>query len=349
MRSFVLASVLVVAAFAAATGTASATPSSLAVHTPSALAAPAPGGLGVRLVDAPTATRDDPRARLYIVDHLQPGSVINRRIEVANTTAAPMHVAVYAAAASIAGGTFTGADGHAANDLSSWTTLSQPVVDLAAGAVAPVTVTVTVPSNAAPGEQYAAVWAEISSPTGSGVMLVNRVGVRIYLSVGGANAPPSSFTVDSLTTQRASDGHPVVIAQVNNTGGRALDMSGSLSLSDGPGSLSAGPFVAQLGNTLAPGQSGTVTIPLDRQLPNGPWKANLTLKSGLVEQSAQASIEFPSGPGTADPVATQKSIGDYLVILIGALALLVILVITAVTVLVRRRSAALPTMAGDRS
>jgi hypothetical protein len=206
MRSFVLTSALVVAAFAAATGTAAAAPAAVAT-TPSSSVAPNPGGVGLRLLDAPTAAADDPRARLYIVDHLAPGAVIHRRVEVSNTTSAPVHVAVYSAAASIADGSFTGAAGHTPNELSSWTTLSQDVVDLAPGAKAPDTVTVTVPANAAPGEQYAAVWAEISSPTASGVTLVNRVGVRMYLSVGGDNAPPSRFTLDSLTAARATDGH----------------------------------------------------------------------------------------------------------------------------------------------
>jgi hypothetical protein len=221
-------------------------------------------------MEAPIATRDDPRARQYIVDHLKPGSVIHRRIEVSNTTPAPLHVAVYPAAAGIVNGSFIGAAGHTANDLSSWTTLGQNGVDLAPGAKAPVMVTIAVPSDAAPGEQYAAAWAELSAPPSSGINMVNRIGIRMYLSVGPGNAPTSKFTVDSLTAQRAPDRHPVVTAQVHNTGGRALDMSGTLSLSDGPGSLSAGPFPAQLGSTLAPGQTTTVSVSLDKQLPDGP-------------------------------------------------------------------------------
>jgi len=65
-------------------------------------AAPAPasaptaagaGSIGIRLVDAPVTARDDPRARVYIVDHLNPGAVIHRRVEVSNTTASTAHVA----------------------------------------------------------------------------------------------------------------------------------------------------------------------------------------------------------------------------------------------------------------
>jgi hypothetical protein len=203
-------------------------------------------------------------------------------------------------------------------------------------------VTVKVPADAAPGEQYAAVWAEISAPPAdTGIVMVNRIGIRMYLSVGPGNAPASNFTVDSLTAQRAPDRHPVVTAQVHNTGGRALDISGTLSLSDGPGSLSAGPFPAQLGTTLAPGQTTTMTVSLDKQLPDGPWSADLTLKSGLLEKNVQARIQFPPDPGAAAPVvpvAPQKT-ADYLWVVIGALVLVAALAIAFLIIVARRRRA----------
>jgi hypothetical protein len=132
-----------------------------------------------------------------------------------------------------------------------------------------------------------------------------------------------------------------VTAQVHNTGGRALDVSGTLSLSDGPGSLSAGPFPAQLGSTLAPGQTTTVSVSLDKQLPDGPWNADLKLKSGLLEENVQARILFPSDPGAATPVipvAPQKS-AAYLWALIGALVLLAALAIAFLIIVARRRRA----------
>ena len=62
----------------------------------------ATSGIGIRLVDVPVAEQDNPRALLYIVDHLVPGTVIQRRIDVSNTTASTAHVVLYPAAASIA-------------------------------------------------------------------------------------------------------------------------------------------------------------------------------------------------------------------------------------------------------
>jgi hypothetical protein len=35
------------------------------------------GSVGLRLLEAPTSRRDDPRARVYVVDHLHPGESIS--------------------------------------------------------------------------------------------------------------------------------------------------------------------------------------------------------------------------------------------------------------------------------
>jgi hypothetical protein len=255
------------------------------------------------LLDVPANETTDPRARLYIVDHVAPGTVIQRSIEVTNTTSSDLAVALYAAGATIESGSFIGDAGHTANDLSSWTAVIPATPQIPAGGTATASVTIAVPADAAAGEQYAIVWAEVRTSAAGGVTEVNRVGVRIYLSVGAGAAPAANFTIDSLTAERSTHGNPVVVAAVHNTGGRALDMSGTLQLSDGPGGLSAGPFPAALGVTLAIGATEPVTITLDGVVPPGPWLALIALHSGLTARSAQATITFPikgsSAPATA--------------------------------------------------
>jgi hypothetical protein len=255
----------------------------------------AAGSIGLRLVDIPLRARDDPRARVYIVDHLPPGTVIHRRIEVSNTTAADASVALYPAAADIQGGSFLGAAGHTRNELSSWTSVGPAASTVPAGGLVTATVSITVPRDAAPGERYGVVWAEVrSAPTAdAGLVQVSRVGIRLYISVGPGGPPAADFTIESLTAERTSDGRPLVRATVHNTGGRALDMYGTLRLSSGPGGLSAGPFPVTLGITLAIGETERVTTALDPQLPAGPWDARITLHSGLVERNARGTITFP--------------------------------------------------------
>jgi hypothetical protein len=312
------------------------------VNASAATPSPAPkavdvGGIGLRLVDVPAAAYDDPRARVYIVDHLASGTVIHRRIEVSNTTVSTAHILLYSATATIARGSFLGAAGHTPNDLSTWTSIQPGAADVPAGGRVTATVTITVPPDAAPGEKYGVVWAEVDSPpiAGSGVTQVSRVGIRLYLSVGPGGPPAADFTIVSLIAQRAPDGRPMVLASVHNTGGRALDMSGSLQLLAGPGGLSAGPFPAILGTTLAIGDTEAVTIALDKALPAGPWDAQITLRSGLVERSARATITFPA-TGAAPSVITLSTRPGWLYLAITGLVVFLLLVILALLVVLRR-------------
>lgn len=299
--------------------------------------APDAGSIGLRLLDAPITAADDPRARVYIVDHLAPGTVIERRIEVGNTTDSTTSIALYPAAATIEEGSFLGAAGDTPNELSTWTSVTPAVVDVPAGGTAVATVRIAVPPDAAPGEQYGVVWAEARSEPADqgGVVQVSRVGIRLYLSVGPGGPPAADFTIDSLTAERAPDGTPMVLATVHNTGGRALDMNGTLQLLAGPGGLSAGPFPATLGSTLAVGATEPVVIALDPQLPAGPWEAQITLRSGLLEHGAEATITFPDA-GTAPAVATSERPG-WLYPAIAALALLLLGVAALLATRWRRR------------
>ena len=272
-----------------------------------ALAQAPPQTVGIRLVDAPTDRADDPRARQYIVDHVAPGTTIARRVEVSNDTAETQVVQLYAAAATIKDGSLQFGDGRAANDLTTWTTVDPPAVSPPAGARSLATVTIAVPGDASPGERYAVVWAELPAavPAGGGIAAVNRVGVRIYLSVGGGNEPASDFGITTFEARRDADGNPLIAATVHNTGGRALDLGGELRLTNGPGGLSAGPFAAKLGTTLGVGQTEPVLVTLDPAIPAGPWDARIVLRSGLTEREATARITFPAAAASsAEPIAT---------------------------------------------
>ena len=285
----------------------------LLLGTAGALAeSPPPPGLGVRLLDAPSNRADDPRARVYVVDQVKPGAVFTRHVEVSNGDPTPMDVVVYPAAASISGGGFDIAAHGAPGEVPRWTTVEPTRLHLAPGQRTPVTVTFRVPSDAPQGEVYGAVVAERPAQrTDKGVAVALRAAIRVYLSVGPGGEPRSDFSVDTLTAARDEAGRPVVLAQVHNTGGRALDMSGTLRLSKGPGGLSAGPFPATLGTTLGIGQSGPVAVPLDKALPDGPWLATLDLRSGLLERKVEGTLTFPDKPATEGPPVTPRELPLY--------------------------------------
>lgn len=256
--------------------------------------------LGIRLLEAPTALANDPRARVYIIDHVAPGATLSRRVAVSNTANVPVRVDLYGGAATIDGGSFLAAPQGQGNDLSTWITVNPSFVVVPPNGESTATVTIGVPTDAAPGERYGVVWAQPPAATASGgISEINRVGVRVYLSVGGGAAPATDFTINSITAARDLSGTPYVRALVHNTGGRALDLSGSLDLTSGPGGVRAGPFPAKLGTTLGIGQTEPVTIRLDRNIPSGPWIATVTLTSDQITREAKGTISFPTVAGTA--------------------------------------------------
>jgi hypothetical protein len=298
-------------------------------------------GLGIQLLDAPSTRANDPRAHSYIIDHLPQGSSIERHVKVTNGTDRESDIALYPVGADIGSGAFRPDPGRTKNELADWITIEPTSVHLAPGADATATVRIAVPKDATSGERYAAVLAEIPpAQVGAGVAVGSRIGIRVYLSVGSGSEPKSDFEVDKLTADRSAKGVPVVQATVRNTGGRALDMSGTLVLDHGPGGLKAGPFDSVGAVTLAPHGEERVSVELDKALPNGPWDATLTMRSGRLEHTVTATIRFPDAGGKAldfdAHAATKKNIAG--IIAAAVIALTLIAMGTQARRLRRRRS-----------
>ena len=286
-------------------------------------------GLGIRLLEAPTARADDPRAKSYIVDFVPPGTSFTRSFEISNGTSRAMDVDLYDGAAQLKGGAFVPEDRGVENRLTPWMSVAPAEARLAPGARKRAQLNVAVPANAPGGEYYGVVWAEVPgvAPPGGGAAVANRVGIRVYLGVGAGGEPPTSFKLESFAPSLSPEGRPRVDIRTCNDGGRAIDLTGELSLSNGPGGVSAGPFRAQKTLTLGPGQCDRVTIQLDPELPKGPWRASVKLRSGEDEREAEATITFPDRPGGSAPVdaeETKKSSALTVVLLAGLLILLAV-------------------------
>jgi hypothetical protein len=286
---------------------------------------PASDSFGIQLLDVPVSEAGDPRARAYIIDYLPVGAVIHRRIKITNEEPKTARFAVYADAAQIANGSFTGDTGATPNELTGWISLQHAEVTLRAGASVTDLVTIKVPQVATGGEHYAVIWVQQSAlahaANGIAINEVSRVGIRIYLAVGRGGAPPTKFTITSVTGHRSAAGLPSIAAHVDNTGGRAVDLYGSVRLTAGPGGTSAGPFSGR-GITLAPGQSGNVTLGAPKSLPNGPWQASVTLTSGITTVTATASVQF-AGIIVAATASGGLSLMAWLGIALGAVVVAV--------------------------
>ncbi|MEB8326014.1 hypothetical protein NGF75_08440 [Dietzia kunjamensis] len=288
---------------------------------------PGTGSIRIALLDIPADRVDDPRARSYIVDNIPPGGSITRRVQVTNNTGAPAVLDVYAGPAAIEDGSFVPRPRGESNPLSSWVVLSTSEVALDDGQSAEVQVTIAVPADAPEVEQYGAVWAStrpVDTGDGQQIAQVSRVGVRLYVSVGEGNGPPSDFTIVDLTARRDQDRTAAVVARVENTGGRAVDVSGTLALADGPGGLTAQAVSSSM-VTIAPGGQAEVefAIPSSAAFPAGPWTATADLASGWTEHSLTRTLEFPDGDqGGGIPVAVWAGIAAAVLILILVAALL---------------------------
>jgi hypothetical protein len=294
------------------------------------------GSVGIRLLEAPVSLQDDPRALAYIIDNLPPGSTIDRRIEVSNSSDQEQPISLYPAAASIGDGGdgFEVADDRAVNELTTWMSVTPSEVTLAPNSTAEAVVTIVVPPDAPEGEQYAVVWAQTSgAPTATGIQNVSRVGIRTYLSVGPGNGPAADLSIDGVTAARGDDGAPQVVAAITNTGGRALDPSGTVELTGGPGGISTAP-VQGSGGSIAPGQSGNVTFALDPAVPEGPWQAAVTVTSGLVKKSTTVDLTFPE-QGSVDATSAESGgVPSWVWIVV---AVVLVAAIAAGVVAVRRR------------
>lgn len=318
-------------AFGSVPASADTPPSPVAVHL--AAAAPATRGLSIRLLDYLDSQKSDLRAHEYIVQTSQPGTTLTRHIEISNTTGTSQQVRIYAGGASIAGGSFD--IGKTSQDpLSTWIHPSMSLVTLADGSHTDVTVVITIPVDAARGEQYAVVWAELRAPasasSGSGaVTVVNRVGIRAYINVDSPATANATFRIDSVTS-RARSNAPTVLTHVTNPGDVAVDITGTVNLSNGPGSTSAGPFATSETTSLAPGQQATIVTRLPAALAAGPWTVRVQLASGQTTRVATARITFPQNRSASHKTPTTW-------VWIVAVALVAAALLMALGYLLRRR------------
>ncbi|GAA0357563.1 hypothetical protein NE235_33490 [Actinoallomurus spadix] len=282
-------------------------PAPAQVHATAVPEPDVPNSIAIGVADVPASRLDDPRARLYVDDHVNPGTTFTRHLHLYNTSDRPQHLRLYAGAARITRHRFTFPPPDApGNELSSWIHLDHTTRTIPAHADALVTARFAVPDWAQPGERYAVIWAQVSSaeagPHGN-VTLVNQVGTRVYLHVGPGAEPPSDFRIGPLRAQPTPDGRHLLTATVTNTGQRAIDPEGRLWLTGGPSRLAAGPFTIPRGTTIAPGEQAPVTVPIGPDVPQGAWNYRLTLHSGRVARTATGTLTLAAKPTVAGGLA----------------------------------------------
>ncbi len=154
-------------------------------------------------------------------------------------------------------------------DLGAWITPANDKLTIGPGLQATVPFNLVIPSDATPGDHSAGIVASVltqsTQPDGSTVVLEQRVGVRMYLTLSGA--PVASIETQGLTSSFTSSLNPFapgdlsVSYQVRNTGNKRVDVNQTIRV-EGPFGIPLGSSVPEPLNNLLPRQTVRVKVHL---------------------------------------------------------------------------------------
>lgn len=280
------------------------------------------GEFSLRPVRPATA---EARDRSYVVRTVRPGTVLTDRLEAVNLTAGPLDLTVAAVDATVGpDGTFTPGTERRAEG--AWIEVTPAQVRVPARGTAPVDLRIRVPADAAPGDHIATVVAQkAGAPSGGGVQLVQRVGVRVYLTVerpeGGVGA--RSFEFRALRWVGAPSARTFE-AEVANTGALLVEPLGTLTLSRGD--LGTDADVPVLGAVPA-GESRRLRFTVPGELEPGRYEARLRLRDvqGGPEQEQRVSFTVGGRAAADDDGFPVAAAAVAVLALLGAVAFLLLL------------------------
>lgn len=259
-------------------------------------------GMAEPTSEAPHA---DPRARYQIVDHIEPGETLERRLRLTNGTDEAIPAELYVGAARLVDGTFTFATRDRTNDLTRWTTVRPTARRLNPSSHTEVTVRIAVPGGASDGERYGMVWAEV--PAGAGTT-TTRLGLRMYVHVGPGDAPRTDIALDRVRPHRSVDGTARLDVTLRNAGSRAAELAGTVTAGRGEGEPAD--VVGRFASALAPGASTTVPVALDDSVRSGSRRVEIEIAANGVRRRAHATVSFPADAGRAGRPVSLDHAGD---------------------------------------
>jgi len=188
---------------------------------------------------------------------------------------------------------------EAPTDLGAWITPASETLTIGPGLQATVPFNLLIPSDASPGDHSAGIVAAILTETeqdGSTVVLEQRVGVRMYLTVSGE--PVASVEVQGLTSSFAPSLNPfapgelTVSYEVRNTGNKRVDVNQTVHVE--------GIFGIPLG--------GVTPEPITDLLPRQIVRVNVKLSGIGALLYALSTIKLePGAIGSARPISEPEA------------------------------------------
>jgi hypothetical protein len=282
---------------------------------------------------ASNAFGSDRTGYTYAID---PGASVDDALVVANHGPEALTLTVYAS------------DGYTTDDgqfdlltpdqeptgIGAWTTAGSSTITVEPGATVEVPFTVTVPADATPGDYAGGILTSlVQADDAAGISVDRRLGIRMNLRVGGALAP--SLVVEDLhvdytgTVNPAGTGTATVGYTLHNTGNTVISAAQAVAVAGPLGRLRAEATDVAVPPDLLPGETWTVSVPVDGVVPAVRIVAEVTVTPVVTDASGS----------TAGITPVVASAGTWAVPW-TALALLVLLVAAAVLlprVLRRRR------------
>lgn len=263
----------------------------------------ADGSISIGLAPADDGS-GDPRSERYVVDVVRPGTTFTRDVWVSNATGEDLDIDLDAGGALIEDDQLQLADDEP-SELVDWIALDPATLPVPAGSSKVAAATFTIPDDAADGERYAVIWAQPRSDGDAerGTIVVNRVGVRVYLMVSSDGEAHSDVVLTGVTPARTEAGAAQVGLALTNSGERALEVAGTVTLDD---DVHADDPVGTIvgGVTIAPGHTAEARAVFAADVARGPWRARIVVSANGIERRATAhGLTFPHEAGTTgEPV-----------------------------------------------
>ena len=215
-----------------------------AVHAQEPASTDSPLGFGIRPAQA---SENDPTSFSYFTHSLEPGDELLDNALVINESDLPVRLQVYVAGAKTAvnGGTAFGNRHDTSSDVIDWVTLDVGEVSLQPGETQIVPFTISVPSDASPGDHVIGLLVEAiptGTQTGSGatpeeppfaVEVVQRVGVAVVIDVPGDRV--AELAISDLRLGQQHEQGAVFEVAVHNTGNVMVNGHGTLTVTDPQG------------------------------------------------------------------------------------------------------------------
>lgn len=220
---------------------------------------------------------NNPKSRSWFILNLSHGQKIDQEVTIQNKGNETANMEIYSVDASAnADGAFTLMEKGRREDVGGWVKLPVKSVAIPANSKISLPFSIEVPSLVLPGDHVGGIAVEQNNKTDlstSGVKLIKRTGVRIYISVNGQKL--ESLEVKDVRFTRTPSG-TFLYYTVKNTGNTNLDLSGTVELKSVLGTTIYNP--GPLGEVLA-GKSIIAKIPV-RELNPLTYSAGINLSFG---------------------------------------------------------------------